>query len=409
MKYFKDLILTGLCLLVALLLLELGLRGAGERFQASFYVLERERGYALRPGAEGWDVGENENYVRISSRGLRDREHALKRPDKVVRVAVLGDSETEALQVPLEKAYFSVMERQLNSQLGEVGDKVEVINFGVGGYGLGPQYLTLKEEIWKYDPQIVLVVTSVDSVIRRSSRRMYPGDSFGAPFFVLRQGRLELDAETVARRATFVSETSRQIRIADLMNQSRFLSLVNSAKSKAAINIRQMKAPFQAAAHGGASSVPLDEEEMLVFQGPTNPALKDAWTLGETLILAMQNEAIRHHGEFWLVILDTPPQVDPDLNERAQWQQRASVDSLFRCDQALSDFAAKAGILHLDLAPELALLASERHLLLHGFNGMPRNTGHLNETGHLAVGQLIARTLRMDSYVLSTQTSWAAR
>src|SRR5581483_6519252 len=148
-----------------------------------------------------WNVGENENYVKINSRGLHDREHSLQRPPDTLRIAVIGDSETEAVQVPLEQAYFSVAERELNARLPAGHPKVEVISFGVGGYGLGPQYLTVKNHIWQYDPQIVLVADPMDAVIMRTTRRLYFGDSFGAPFFVVRDGKLSLDEESAMHRA----------------------------------------------------------------------------------------------------------------------------------------------------------------------------------------------------------------
>ena len=51
---------------------------------------------------------------RINSAGLRDREHPKAKPPNTVRVAVLGDSMTEALQVPVERAYWSVFSRELS-------------------------------------------------------------------------------------------------------------------------------------------------------------------------------------------------------------------------------------------------------------------------------------------------------
>src|SRR5262249_24404577 len=117
MKYFRDLFRAVLCISMAIVALEFAMRASGERFQASYYSPEAERGYALRPGAECWNVGEQENYVRINSRGLRDREHDLARPHDVIRIAVIGDSETEAVQVALERTYFSVLERELNAML----------------------------------------------------------------------------------------------------------------------------------------------------------------------------------------------------------------------------------------------------------------------------------------------------
>src|ERR1700727_2266170 len=129
MKFFKDLLRAGLCFAVALGVIEFAMRAAGERFQASFYTSDATRGYALRPRAEGWNVTENHNYVQVNSRGLRDREHDLKRPADTIRIAVIGDSQSEALQVPQQRTYWSVLERTLNAAMSGQGPKVEVINF----------------------------------------------------------------------------------------------------------------------------------------------------------------------------------------------------------------------------------------------------------------------------------------
>ncbi len=396
MKYFSDLLRVALCILGAALLMEMGMRASGERFQASFYISEPERGYSLRPRAEGWNVGEHENYVRINSRGLRDREHDLKRPRNTLRIAVIGDSETEAVQVPLEQTYFSVLEQELNRALPSGSPKVEVINFGVGGYGLGPQYLTVKEQVWKYDPQIVIVADPIDALIMRSSRRLYFGDSFGAPFFVLHDGNLEFDTQTVAQSTALSGPNRRQVWTADLMNQSRLLSLANSARVKAANNLRHMMVGFQAKAET-VSALPVDYWRTFPYYGLANADLKEGWAISEALILSLRNEVSDHHAEFWLFMLDMPGQVDPDPREAANLRKRLGVDTLFRSDLLLSDFADREGIRHMALAPELTRYAVEHNFVLHGFEGMPRNSGHLNEKGHLAVGQLIGKALRDNS------------
>jgi len=364
------------------LVIEYGLKGAGVRFQASFYTPERERGYALRPGAEGWNVGEHENYVRINSRGQHDREHDLNRPVNTIRVAILGDSVTEAMQIPLEKAYFSEIERELNAALAKDGQKVEVLSFGVGGYGLGPQYLTLKEQVWRYDPQIILAVAPIDGLILRSSRRLYPGDSFGAPFFDLHSGELRPDSQSERRWADFVPPSQKQMLSANLMNQSCLLSLFNSARAKAWNDVNQWESASHAKAES-PSSLPADYWLTYPFLGPANPELKDAFKTAKALLLAMRDEAASHHAEFWLF-----------------FQKQLGVETLFRTDRLICDFASDNEIPHLALAPELARLAAERSLTLHGFKGTPKNSGHMNELGHQIVGRIMAEELRDNSAVL---------
>ena len=92
--------------LVGLLICEVFLRAVGYTYPV-FYAPDPELGYALRPGAAGWYRKEGAAYVRVNSEGLRDREHAREKPPGVVRVAVVGDSYAEALQVEQEAAFWS--------------------------------------------------------------------------------------------------------------------------------------------------------------------------------------------------------------------------------------------------------------------------------------------------------------
>ncbi|HYU13952.1 MAG TPA: SGNH/GDSL hydrolase family protein, partial [Stellaceae bacterium] len=93
-----------------------------------------------RINAQGWNSGIGD-YV------------AARRPD-ISRVAVVGDSYVEALQVPYDG---SVGER-LAATFGEAGEQVEVYRFGISGAPLS-QYLQMVEhEVVRYRPDWVVVL-----------------------------------------------------------------------------------------------------------------------------------------------------------------------------------------------------------------------------------------------------------
>src|SRR6267378_4979100 len=96
----KKLLLVLFGLLVGCLMSEIFLRVIGYSYPI-FYTTDYYRGFALRPGIEGHYQREGESYVRINSDGLRDREHSKAKPAKTIRIAVLGDSFTEAMHVPM--------------------------------------------------------------------------------------------------------------------------------------------------------------------------------------------------------------------------------------------------------------------------------------------------------------------
>src|ERR1700687_3491778 len=111
-KLIPQLIKLGVILAVGVVALEIAMRLAGISFP-DFGLPDQDRGWALRPNAEGWVRAENKAgvYVKINSQGLRDREHSIAKPPGTFRVAVLGNSYTEAFQVPIEQTYWAEIGR----------------------------------------------------------------------------------------------------------------------------------------------------------------------------------------------------------------------------------------------------------------------------------------------------------
>jgi len=143
-------------LLFGLLLCEILLRVIGYSYPM-FYASDYYRGFALRPGIEGHYQREGGSYVRINSDGQRDREHTKTKPPDTVRIVVLGDSFAEAMHVPMEQTFWSLLERKLEECHSFAGKHVEVLNFGVSGYGTAQELVTLRQKVWDYSPDIVVL------------------------------------------------------------------------------------------------------------------------------------------------------------------------------------------------------------------------------------------------------------
>ena len=105
------------------------------------YIPDLHTGTRLQPGFEAWFHKEGQAHVRINRAGFRDREHARKKPSNTFRIAVLGDSYAEAVQVPLENTFWSVLKRELHKCDALAGKTVEVLNFGVSGYGTAQEFV----------------------------------------------------------------------------------------------------------------------------------------------------------------------------------------------------------------------------------------------------------------------------
>lgn len=117
-------------------------------------VYDPQLGWTNRPSVPDYNAA-----------GMRaDRDYALDPPDGVLRIALFGDSFTHGNEVTREQSWAA----QLESLLNRRGIKAEVLNFGVGGYGIDQAYLRWQLQGRQYQPDIVLlgfVAVDVDRMV----------------------------------------------------------------------------------------------------------------------------------------------------------------------------------------------------------------------------------------------------
>ena len=128
----------------------------GPVVEISPYGPDPATGYALRPNVVGIWRTENRVRVRISPQGLRDASTPFAKPKNVVRVALMGDSITEALQVELENTYQSIAERILAKR----NKSVQVINLAIAGATPAVSLERLRTIGEKFVPDIAVFVHS---------------------------------------------------------------------------------------------------------------------------------------------------------------------------------------------------------------------------------------------------------
>lgn len=126
----------------------------------SFAIPDSTLGWRYLPNASGtwFNVGcprEFTNTVRLNSVGAHDIDHAIAKPAGTQRVLVLGDSLVAALEVPAEAIFFRLLEDRL---AGVSETPIEVIGFGVAGYGTAQEMLLYTSEGRAYQPDAVLVL-----------------------------------------------------------------------------------------------------------------------------------------------------------------------------------------------------------------------------------------------------------
>ena len=377
---FANLLIAALACALGLVLIELGLRFAGIGFP-NFYTFDARIGGVLRPGAEGWYRKEGEDYIRISSAGLRDREHDRVKPPETLRIAVLGDSYAEAMQLPMSQAFWSVLERELASCRALDGEAVEVINFGVSGYGTAQELLTLRNRVWSYKPDIVVLAFLSGNDVRNNLRAL-EGDPL-RPYFVLKAGELVLD-DSFARPRPSDRVSPLGHLYAWLLDHLRIGQLIHDAVQRFR---RRQTATSEATA--GRRELGVDDE---VFKPPTSEDSREAWRVTEALIAEMQQEVQSGGADFLVVTLSNSIQVHPDDNVRRKYMEQIGVPDLGYPDRRIRRAGKRDGYPVLELTTPMSEIAEATGDALHGF-GENIGHGHWNAEGHRLAGQLIAARL----------------
>jgi lysophospholipase L1-like esterase len=189
---------------------ELGMRAVGgseaaPAFQRLF-MSDPRIGHRLRPGASThFSTREYATDISINAAGVRGPEIPEKTPAER-RIAILGDSLTFAVQVPLEDTFC----RRLEDRLTRIDPSrpYRVINGGVQGYGPVEELLFYRAVVRPLRPDVVLVMVFVaNDAVEAIDGASRLEDSRPA------MERLHADAGTLTRRLVRRSMVLQTVRL----------------------------------------------------------------------------------------------------------------------------------------------------------------------------------------------------
>lgn len=124
-------------------------------------LLEGRADYLVHSPILGWTILDHgvSGLYRANSQGIRaDKDYTLVPPPDTLRIAAFGDSFTHCDDVGNEDTW----EEKING----AGENMEVLNFGVSGYGLGQAFLRYKQDGIQFNPHIVLIGFMPENIYR---------------------------------------------------------------------------------------------------------------------------------------------------------------------------------------------------------------------------------------------------
>jgi hypothetical protein len=344
---------------------------------ATFNRYHPDYGFFHRPGARGWiKTPEYTSYVQINSRGLRDREITLPKPNGTYRLLVLGDSFVEGAQVALDETLPKQLERQLGGGQGGQGRPLDAINAGNAGFGTAQEMLFLEHEGPVYQPNLVVLVFYVDNDAANNGVRIarkYKLDTEHRPFFVLD------DSGDLRELPLADVEPEPFGSVRDFLRNHSLLFNVGENLLTAKVSAKQYHA------------MRMDKDKTMYRMDPPNE-WKAAWEVTEAL-LARAKASSNAIGADLLVVC-APSQFQ--IYEQ-DWRELLDTDNpaeLAKYDQdaptrRLAEVAEDAGVAMFDLTPGIraAAVSGDTPLYFH-------EDGHWTPTGHAVAARLIAAYLR---------------
>jgi hypothetical protein len=402
------LVLAGVA--IAFLVAEAAVRISGLA-RVSLYTWDADRGWGLKPGAAGWQREEGAGFVSVNSAGFRGPQWMIAKPPDTLRVAVVGDSFTEAPQVAYEQTFCAVAEHALGGCKGLGARKIQLMNFGTDAYGTAQELVTLHRHIWQYSPDMVVLAFFSGNDLRNNSTVLESDKC--RPFYVFEGGKLVLGGPFERSRLFYLSCMMRFE-----SRHSQVLNLIGDAKSdiRSKIKAKQAERPSAGASkpaaraptpatssiEGGVMRVAAGQPAALgheagiednIYHPPATPVWQDAWQVTEGIITMMARETAAHHVPLLVVTLANPPQIYPSPVVRGYYMQTYGSTDIFYPDERIKTLGEREGFAVLNLAAPMQAYADEHHVFLAGFKDTKLGVGHWNADGHRLAGELIAEKI----------------
>jgi hypothetical protein len=384
--WLANLALIVASLLVSLILIEVVLRVVGWSYPV-FSRPDSEFGWSFRPNTKGWSVHEDTAYVRINRFGFRGGDVPEQPPADTLRIAVLGDSFVDSGNLSEKQSFTGQIESHLAACPAFKGRRVEVLNFGVSGYGATQELLRLQELVARFHPRMVLLGFYIGNDVPDNSRPLSVWKD--KPYFIeLPSGELRFDTSFRESEA-FRHKVATDWRLR-LINWSYLLQALKEVYLQRPI----VPFPLKSQVFKATDTDPIPGPQYAgLFAPPGDNNWRSAWAVTEKLLLRIRDWSQSHKIDFRLAIIPDPTEGLPGEARRQAAVQKFDLTDLDYPIARIARFAASNGIPYVSLLEPLRMFADDNRQYTYGFNKSEPGDGHLNAFGNEISGRTIAAWL----------------
>lgn len=281
------------------------------------------------------------SYPRTNGQGFFDDEFALEKPENTYRMALLGDSFTQAAEVNVSDAFHHLLEKKLNEN--SAGKRYEVMNFGIGNTGTDKHYLLLKNYVLEYGPDLVVLDFFVGNDVQDTA---WLGKSLHLPYF-------ELDN----------NDGSLSYREAEKYEPPLYKRALSKSVALSTIYRKLIYSPaFQVSKARKEGRI---SDYWMVYSANYSEEWNAAWELTRKLILEMKSLSEENGARFLLVVIPADMEVHPERwGEllKAYPEMKNTVWDLERPERILGELCSSSRMDCLFLLPEFVKESGKKEL-----------------------------------------------
>lgn len=250
-----------------------------------FWKYDSRYGWAHNPGASGYfETFGVQAFVTINSKGFRGPEIEHARDQKRQRVLVLGDSYVWGYGVKDDEVF--------TERLRAAMPEVEIVNMGVSGYGTDQELLLYRDEGYKYQADLVIIIVTENDPIGNLLTQQYV--VYGKPAFQLQDG--DKDGELTLVNQPVPRTPWWKHTLTNLATQSYVLTAANRHLYSKAIEGSAASVAQKKDGDGGSAATPTG-----LRQFPRTPEEK----ITARLLVELRREISARQGEGKLLVVFT--------------------------------------------------------------------------------------------------------
>ncbi len=358
----------------------------GYQFPEEFYQLDDRYGWRHTPNNDGefrgwrYPHAEFRTNVSINTEGFRDTEDYIVAPHKF-RVAVLGDSFIQAVQVEQDES----IPEQVEAGLESADIDAMVYNFGVSSIGTIHQYRIFQEEVVRLKPDVVVLSFFPNDLVDNSPNYKKERPQLAPRYEFDRSGQIRIFPFDRTSQEELLISHPIHIKQSDRLDAAtaRVNTLRRFSQSMPYLKSLEFLKLYMIDRLGLRTDYdyPFD-----VYRKDYPPELQESVRLMHHLLLKLKAETQAIGADFVVLMLPAREQVLPQYWQEHVAQRRYILNAddfdLQKPTRELKAFLEGQGIHHLDLMPVFTS-APDPESLYYKFDHHFNARGHALAAEHL--------------------------